>query len=57
MQNVSHNNKWNAGTVKVHVDPPPIPLIKVKNDDKPDKYFVKIKLRRVPKSKKSDLYE
>ena len=34
-----------------------IPLIKIKNNDKSDKYFVKIKLRTDPTSGKSDLYE
>ena len=37
--------------------PPPIPLIKSRNDDKSGKYFVKIKLRRGPTSEKLDLYE
>ena len=34
MKNVFHKNKWNAGTSQVHVDPPPITLIKSKNDEK-----------------------
>ena len=46
MKNVSKKKKWNTGTVQEHVDPPPISLIKFKNHEKPDKYFVKIKLRR-----------
>ena len=41
MKNVSHKNQWNTGTVQVHVEPPPIPLIKSNNDDKSDKYFIK----------------
>ena len=41
----------------MHVDPTPIPLIKSNNGDKPDKYFIKIKLCRDPTSEKSDLYE
>ena len=57
MKNVSHNNKCNAGTVQVNMDPPLIPLIKSKNDEKLDKYFVKIKLRRYLTSEKLDLYE
>ena len=36
---------------------PLIPLIKGKNDDKSDKYFVKIKLRRDSTSEKLDFYE
>ena len=43
--------------VKIHVDPPPINLIKSKNDAKWENYCVKIKLRRDPTSEKSDLYE
>ena len=34
-----------------------MPLIKINNDNKLDKYCVKIKLRRYPMSAKSDLYE
>ena len=57
MMNVSHKKKWIWRTVKVHMEQPLIPLIKVKNDDKPDKYFVEIKLRRDPVSEKSNPYE
>ena len=32
-------------------------MIKKKNDDKPDKYFAKFKLRKDPTSEKFDLYE
>ena len=35
----------------------PNPTDKSKNDDKSDKYFVNIKLRRDPESEKLDLYE
>ena len=42
---------------QVHVEPPPIPLIKIKHDDKSDKYFVKLKLCIDPTSYLSDLYE
>ena len=41
----------------MHVDPHPISIIKGNNNDKPDKYFVKIKLRRDPTSEKPDPYE
>ena len=57
MKNIFHNKKWNVGVVQVHVEPPPISLIKIKHDDKSDKYFVKLKLLRDPKSYKLDLYE
>ena len=45
------------GVVQLHMDPPPIPLIKIKHDDKSDKYFIKLKLRRYLTSDKLDLYE
>ena len=41
MKNVSHKKKCNAGTLQVHVDPSLISLIKSKNNDKLDKYFVR----------------
>ena len=42
------------GTVQVHMDPSPHPLIK---SNKNDKYCVEIKLRRYPTSQKLDPYE
>ena len=57
MKNVSHHKKWSAWKLQLHVDSFPIPLIKSDNDDKLDKAFVKIKLRRDSTSKKSYLYE
>ena len=51
------NNNCNKGTVQVHIDSPPMPLIKIKNDEKSDKDCVKIKFCRGPTSQKSDLYE
>ena len=57
IKNVSHKNKWNVVTVQVHVEPPPISLIKIKNSDKLDKYFVTLKLCRDLMLEKSDLYE
>ena len=42
---------------QVHVIPPPIPLIKEKNDDKSDKYFMKLKLCRDSTLSTSDLFE
>ena len=39
------------------VEPSPIPLIKIKNDENSDKYFVKIKLCRDPTSENLDLDE
>ena len=57
MKNISHKKKWDAGTVKVHVEQPLISLIKSKNDQKSDKYCVKIKFCRYPMSQESELYE
>ena len=57
MNKFSHQNKWNTGTLQLHVETPPIPLIKSKNDGKLDKYSGKVKLRRDPTPEKSDLYE
>ena len=50
MKNLLHKNKWNTGVVQVRVDPPPTPLMKIKYNDKSEKYFVKLKLRRGPTS-------
>ena len=57
MENVSHNKTWKTGEVQVQVDPPPIPMIKSKHDDKSYNDFVKLKLRSDPTSEKSELYE
>ena len=40
----------------MHVDPTLIPLIKINNDDKLDKYFITIELHRGTTSQKSDTY-
>ena len=56
-KNVSHKKKWNTGTVQVHVEIPPIPLIKSKNSKQPDKCCVKIKLCRDITSQNLGLYE
>ena len=53
-KNVFHKKNWNQGAVQVHVEPPPIPLIKIKNDEKLDKYCVKNKFHRYPTSEKPD---
>ena len=53
----SHKKKWNSGTVQVHVDTPPIPLIISNKNDRSDKYFYEIKLGRDLTSEKLDLYE
>ena len=57
MQNIYHKKKRKAGLLQLHVDSPPITLKKGKHDDKPEKDFGKIKLRRDPTSENSDLYE
>ena len=55
MKNVSNKKKWNIGVLQVHVEPSPTPLIKSNHDDKSEKDFVKLKLRRDPTSENSDL--
>ena len=57
MNNVSQKKNWNLGLTQVHVELPPVPLIKFKSDGKSDKYFVKLKLFMDPTSGTSDLYE
>ena len=42
---------------QIHVEPPPVPLIKINHGNNSDKDFVKLKLRRDPTSSSSDLYE
>ena len=41
MKNVSHKESWNRGSVQIHVNPLPIPLIKSNNDTKFDNDCVK----------------
>ena len=41
---------------QIHVEPPPTPLIKIKYDDKLEKIFVKLKMRRGPMPSLSGLY-
>ena len=48
---------WKAVAVKLHVRPPPSPLIKIKIDQKTVRYLVEIKLHRNPMSLKLDMYE
>ena len=56
-KNILHKNNWDAGVVHFHVEPPPTPLRKSKHSDKLENDFVKIKLRRDPRSERSNLYE
>ena len=51
MTKVSQYKGWNNGAVKIHVEPPPIPLIKSNHDNKSEGGNVKIKLRRYTTSK------
>ena len=55
MKNVLHKKSWRTGAVQIHVEPPPIPLTKGKNDAKSENDCVKIKLCKDPTSEKSDL--
>ena len=50
MKNVLHGNNLNQGEVQLQLEPPPIPLIKCKNEEKLDKNGVKVILRRDPTS-------
>ena len=55
MKNVSQKKKRDMGTILVHVEPPPTPLIEIKNSIKKDKYSVHIKFRRYLTSEKLEL--
>ena len=57
MNNFSHKKKFNTGTVLLHVDSSLITLIKSKNYEKLDKYYIEIKLGRYPTSENSDPYK
>ena len=57
MNNVFHKKKWDTGVVQVHVEHPPIPVIKSNHSDKSDKYSVKQRLWRDRTSDNSNLYE
>ena len=57
MKKVSHKKNWNVGLLQFHVEPPPTPLTKIQHDDKSEKDFVKMTLRRDPTSENSDPYE
>ena len=48
MKNVSHKKGWRTDAVQIHVNTSLIPLIKINNDKKSGKYFVKLKLCRDP---------
>ena len=41
MKNVPHKKGCHTGAVEIHVELPPITLIKINNDTKADKDFVK----------------
>ena len=57
MKNVFRHKKCNVGVVLLHAETPPTPMIKIKHNDKSEKGFVRIKLRRDTTSQKLDLYE
>ena len=52
-----HKKSWMSEAVKIHVEPPHIPLIKINIDTKSEKYYVATKLRRNPMPKASDMHE
>ena len=57
MKSVSHNKSWCSDTEQIHVDPPPIHLIKSKLDLKIEIYYSKIKLCINTRLKKKDRCE
>ena len=57
MRNVTGKKGWMTGKTQLHIDPPHIPLIKEKYNGKSYKDFVKLKLRRDPTLRTSDIYE
>ena len=57
MKSVYHKKSWRTNAVQIHVDPPPIPLIKSKNDSKAEHDSVKIKLSRDTTSERLYTYE
>ena len=57
MNNISCKNIKRSVTVQIHVETPPISLIKNNFDLKMDRYHVRIKLRRKPMQEKSYMYE
>ena len=56
MNNVSHNKLCLPGGIQVHVDLPPVTLIKCEMK-KWEKYYIKIILHSNPMSATSDMYE
>ena len=56
MKNVSHKKIWNFGMKQAYVQPPTTPPIKSKQDNKSDKYFVKLNLSRDMASDTLELY-
>ena len=51
MKTVSHKKVWSRGAVQMHLDPPQIPLIKIKNNPKLYKDSVEIKLCKILRKK------
>ena len=56
-KNILNEKNFNQGTLQVHLDPPPTPLIKCNKYEKSDKDCAEIKLIRYPMSARSDLNE
>ena len=57
MKNVYNNKSCNSGMIQVHVEPPPIPLIKGSYYGKSEKSFVKLELFRDSTPNTLDFYE
>ena len=56
MKNIYHKKIWNLSMKQSYVEPPTIPPIKSKQENKSDKYFVKIKLSKDMTSDMLELY-
>ena len=57
MKKISHNKGWMSRKFQIHVDTPPIPLIKSDIDTNLEKDYVKIKLRRNTMLETYDMYD
>ena len=57
MKKISRKKSCRTGEIHNHVEPPPIPLIKSKNDSKAEHDSVKIKLSRDTTSERLYTYE
>ena len=57
MNSAFHKKNWLLGDIKVHIETPPIPLIKCNTEKKSESALTKVKLRRNPTSFMLDIYK